>query len=327
MAKQAFAPYVHTDITNTAKSTEWLIALLPMLIWSVYAFGARVITLCAISAVLSLALDFALRYFLYGTPIKTSIDIMTAVYGILCVFSMPVTVPLWMPMIASVFVVIAKNVRVFRGKRLFNPYIFPTALLYLCFNAKMTCFTRPFAYFSATSFSIDQRLIDGYRVISPLQYMADGSVYEDGVLAQLYGYASGNIGEIAVAAMLLSLLWLCIRKEADWKSSVAMLAPLLLLSLVFPSDDAESNYYAFSIILSGAIPFISVFAVNESNTVPITKNGRLIFAFSCGVLIFLTRKIGNGFEWGYYIVLLMNIASPFIERFTKPAPLGSKKGK
>ena len=106
-----------------------------------------------------------------------------------------------------------------------------------------------------------------------------------------------------------------------------MLAPLLLLSLVFPSDDAESNYYAFSIILSGAIPFISVFAVNESNTVPITKNGRLIFAFSCGVLIFLTRKIGNGFEWGYYIVLLMNIASPFIERFTKPAPLGTKKGK
>ena len=328
MTKNTTAPYVHTDKTNLSKSAEWAVALLPVLIWSVYMFGARVITLCVICSALSLGLDYAARRFLFKVQPKARLDIMTAVYGTLAVFSMPVTVSLWVPMIAAILVVLAKNIRVFRAKRLLNPFVFSAAVLNLCFRTQMTTFTRPFAYFSAFSFSIDQRLIDGYRVISPLQYMADGSVYEDGVLAQLYGYASGNIGEIAVAAMLLSLLWLCIRKEADWKSSVAMLAPLLLLSLVFPSDDAESNYYAYSVILSGATIFLSVFATNESHTVPLSKNGRLIFGAVCGILIFVLRKVGNGFEWGYYVILLMNIASPFIEKFTKPRVLGiAKKGK
>lgn len=327
MAKQSSAPYVHTDKTNTAKGCEWLVALIPIIIWSVYMFGARVITLCLIGALLSLALDFAVRYFLYRQTLCKSIDIMTAVYGTLAVFSMPVTVPLWMPVLSSLFVVIAKNIRIFRAKLLFNPYIFATGLLYLCFNEKMTCFTRPFAYFSPFSFSIDQRLIDGYRVISPLQYMADGSVYEDGVFAQLYGYASGCIGEIAVAMMILSLIWLCLRKEADWKNVIYMLAPVLLLALVFPTDDAESSYYAYSVILSGALVFLAVFATNESNTVPITKLGKFVFALIGGVLIFTTRRLGGGFEWGYYIILLLNLASPFIEKFTRPIPLGSAKGK
>ncbi len=328
MTKNTTAPYVHTDKTNLSKSAEWAIALLPVLIWSVYMFGARVITLCVISALLSLALDYAVKRFIFKSSHPASIDIMAAVYGIFAVFSMPVTVPLWMPAIAAVLVVLAKNIRVFRARRLFNPYIFSAAVLNLCFRTQMTTFTRPFAYFSAFSFSIDQRLIDGYRVISPLQYMADGSVYEDGVLAQLYGYASGNLGEIAVTAMIISLIWLCARKEADWRGTLSMLVPVLLLALLFPSDDAESNYYAYSVILSGALIFLAVFAANESNTVPVTKNGKIIFGALCGILIFALRKVGNGFEWGYYVILLMNIASPFIEKFTKPRVLGTaKKGK
>lgn len=327
MTKNISAPYIHTDKTALAKGGEWLVALAPVLVWSIFAFGARVITLCLIAALLSLALDYTVKRFVFKAKPFARIDIMAAVYGILSVFSMPVTAPLWIPVISAVLVVIAKNIRVFRAKRLFNPFVFSAAVLNLCFPAKMTAFTRPFAYFSPFSFSIDERLIDGYRVISPLQYMADGSVYEDGVLAQLYGYASGNLGEIAVAATALSLIWLCIRREADWKGTLAMLAPVLLLALVFPSDDAESNYYAFSVILSGAIVFLSVFAVNESHTVPVTKLGKIIFGAACGVLIFVTRKIGNGYEWGYFVVLLMNIASPFIEKFTKPRVLGVKKEK
>ncbi len=318
MAKIQTAPYVHTDKSSLSRGYEWLAAITPILIWSTFMFGARAISLCIICGGLSLGLDYAVQRFVFKIKQGGRLDMMSLVYGILAAFSMPVTVSFFVPIIGAFLVVIAKNARILRAKRLFNPFVFSAAVLNLCFRAQMTRFTRPFAYFSAFDFSIDPKLISGYRVISPLQYMADGSVYEDGVFAQLYGYASGCIGEIAVAAMILSLVWLCLRREADWRGPVAMLFPILILALIFPSSDAESNYYAYSVILSGAIFFLAVFATNESCTVPQTKNGKYIFGAACGAIIFLLRKAGGGLEWGYAVVLVLNAISPFIEMLTKP---------
>ncbi len=323
--KRNAAPYAHTEKTALSHAAEWLVALTPVVIWSVYMFGARVITLCAISALFSIGLDFPVRRFLLKRAKSAQFDAMAGIYGVLTAFMMPVAAPLWLPVIGAVLVVLAKNIRLFRAKRLFNPFVFSAAILNLCFKSQMTAFTRPFAYFNAFSFSLDEKLVEGYRVISPLQYMADGSVYEDGVLAQLYGYASGNIGEIAVTAMIISLVWLCARKEADWRGAVAFLAPVLLLAISFPSDDAESEYYAYSMILSGAICFLAVFATNERQTVPMTSLGRIIFGAVCGSLTFFLHRYVGGFEWGYFVVLVMNILSPFIEMLTKPKVIGAKE--
>ncbi len=311
------APYINTDKTQNERVKDWAIALLPVLIWSIYMFGARVITLCIIGGGASLGFDFLVQKYIFKAEKACLIDGMAAIYGILAVFSMPVVVPLFLPIVSSALVVLAKNLHPIRGKRLFNPFIFSTATLYLLFNNLMTSFTRPFAYFSAFTPVLDSRLVNGYRVISPLQYMADGSVYEDGVWAQLYGYASGNIGEIAVAAMLIALVWLAIRKEADLYGTGAVLFPILLLALIFPSGDAESNFYAYSVLLSGGIGFISVFAMNEAHTVPITRLGKVLTGAALGILVFIFRKVWGGVEVGYYIMLILNAASPFIEIFSR----------
>ena len=325
--KPNHAPYVHTEKTTLSHAAEWSVALVPMIIWSVYMFGARVITICAVCALLSMGLDFPVRRFLLKRKGIAQFDAMAGIYGVLTAFMMPVSAPLWLPMIGAVLVVVAKNIRLFRAKLLFNPFVFSAAMINLFFKSQMSAFTRPFAYFNAFSFSIDERLIDGYRVISPLQYMADGSVYEDGVLAQLYGFASGNIGEIAVTCMIISLIWLCARKEGDWRGTVAYLVPVLLLALAFPSDDAESEYYAYSMLLSGAVCFLAVFATNERQTVPITSLGRLIFGAVCGSATFFLHRYAGGFEWGYFVVLVMNILSPFIEMLTKPKAIGAREDK
>lgn len=322
------APYIHTDETHNSHAKIWLAAIAPILVWSVYMFGARVITLCAVGAVFALALDYPVQRFVFKRERGARLDLMAAAYGILAVFSMPVAVSLWLPIISSALVVIAKNLRVIRKKRLFNPFVFSAAVTSLAFRTQMTSFTRPFAYFSAFSINLDEKLVDGYRVISPLQYMADGSVYEDGVIAQIYGYASGNIGEIAVTAIILAFIWLLVRKQADWRGTLAFLVPILLLALMLPSDDAESNYYAYSVLLSGGIVFLSVFAMNEKQTVPLTASGRIIFGAVCGIATFFLRKYAGGFEWGYFVILAMNIISPFTEMLTKPkADIRKKPGK
>lgn len=322
MKKTASAPYVHTEKTNNSRAAEWLVALVPVLIWSVYMFGARVISICLISAVFSLLFDWLIRSYILKLNKSARLDSMAAVYGALTAFAMPVAVPLWLPTVGALLTAVAKNIKGFRAKRLFNPFVFSAAALNIFFGAEMTAFTRPSAYFGAFDITIDERLLSGYRVLSPLQFMADGSVYEDGVLAQLYGYASGNIGEIAITAMIISLIWLCARKEADWRGAVALAAPVFLLALLFPSDDAESEFFAYSTVLSGAIAYLSVFAMNENHTVPMTRSGRIIFGFVCGCAVFYLHRYYGGFEWGYFVILAMNVISPFIEAFTKPKAIG-----
>ncbi len=316
------APYSHTNLKRDEDGKDWAIALIPILIWSVFMFGARVITISVIAAAFGILLDFLVRRFIFKYDILKSLDIMAPVYCVLAVFTMPVTIPLWIPAVSSALVVLAKNIRAIWKRRLFNPFVFSAAVMHLAFGDIMLRYTRPFAYFSAFSFNISNDLIEKYRVLTPLQYIADGSVYEDGVYAQLYGFASGNMGEIAVAALFLAAAWLFVRKQGNLMATVSMLAPVLILGLIFPSDDAESNFYAYSIIMSGAIIFLSVFAMNESRTVPMTFLGKVIFGFTCGCIIFVLRKKFGGVELGYVVVLVMNIIAPFIEKITKPRPVG-----
>ncbi len=319
-------PFIKTRDTFNDRAKDWLIALIPVIIWSVYIFGARVLTLVAVGGISSLALDVLVLRFVFKRGRGARVDLMAFVYGVLACFAMPVCVPLWMPAFSAFFVVLAKNLKLF-GRRIFNPFILSAFVLNVAFEKFMTVFTRPFAYFSATDITIDERLISGYRVISPLQYISDGSVYEDGTVPQLFGFASGALGEIAVAAMLISLIYLLFRKEADILPTGASLFVILVLSLTFPSSDAESNFFAYSILFSGAVFFISVFALNERHTTPMTRNGRALFGILCGCLIFASRKFFGGYEWGYLIVLVLNVISPIIEKLTLPKPYNALKSR
>ena len=250
-------------------------------------------------------------------------DPYAAVFGLLAAFTLPAAVPFYVALFSGALCGAAMHIRLYKHRRCFCPYILSAAVTGLVFRGATGTFTRPFAYFGAFDMIVDPRLIRGYRVISPLQYMANGNVYEDGIYAQLYGYASGNLGEIAVCALFLALAWLAVRKRADIASTAAMLVTVILLALALPSADAESNFYAFSLLFSGAIVFISVFALNDPFTAPATKRCRRVCAVICGAIAFVLRRYsGAGFETAYYALLAVNVISPWLERFLLPRPLG-----
>ncbi len=322
------SPFSHSSKTRFDSCADLLIALAPVLIWSVFCFGARVVTICAISVAFCFLFDFPVARFVNKLPISACFDPTNAVFGILTAFMMPVSVSLFVPVLGAFLCVVAKNLRIFHGERTFCPFVFSAAALNLLFPRIMTTFTRPFAYFNALSVSIDPQLLKNYHVLSPLQFMADGSVYEDGVMAQLYGFASGCIGEIAVAAIIMGAVWLFVRKKADVMATLSFVGAVALLASAFPSDDAETNYYVYSFLLSGGIVLVSVFAVNDNSTTPYTKTGKLLFGALCGTLTFVLRKSFGGYESAYFSVLLLNAVSPFISAFTRQRPTGvPKKGK
>lgn len=323
---EARAPFIKTPVHAFDLAYDLLISLAPVLIWSTYVFGPRVLSICAIGGVCTAVFDLLIRI-IFKIQKNFIPDPLAAAFGILACFTLPVSAPLWAPVAAAGLTAAAKNIRYFRGRRALNPFVFSAAAMNLIFPSVMNVFTRPRAYFRPFVWKVGEKLISDYRVISPLEYIKDGDVYEEGALAQFIGYASGHIGEIAVCAMLFSAIWLIYRRRLDIRTVAAFLVPIFVLGLIFPSDDAESNYYAYSLILSGAAVFLSVFASAEGSTVPATKVGRIIFGAANGIIIFLTRKFFGGAEFGYYSVLLLGLLTPFIEKLTLPKPTGVKNEK
>ena len=62
-------------------------------------------------------------------------------------------------------------------------------------------------------------------------------------------------------------------------------------------------------------------------TIPVTSTGRIIFALGCGIITALIRVIGNMPEGVSYAILIMNVATPLINRYTQPKVFGEVKAK
>jgi electron transport complex protein RnfD len=67
-------------------------------------------------------------------------------------------------------------------------------------------------------------------------------------------------------------------------------------------------------LLSGGIVFGAVFMATDYTSAPVTEWGKVIFGIGAGLLAVLIRKYGNYPEGASYGILIMNMATPFLNR-------------
>ena len=60
-------------------------------------------------------------------------------------------------------------------------------------------------------------------------------------------------------------------------------------------------------------------------TTPITSKGQWIFGLLVGIIAVIIRLWGAYPEGMSYAILMMNVASPLIDRLTRPSPFGVQK--
>lgn len=66
------------------------------------------------------------------------------------------------------------------------------------------------------------------------------------------------------------------------------------------------------------------FMATDMVSSPVSKTGNLIFGVGCGVLTVVIRNFAAYPEGVCYAILIMNTATPIIDRFTKPRVFGTK---
>lgn len=308
--------FVSTPKTKNALALDLFIAMVPVVLWAVYLFGGRAAVLMGICGGCSFLLDFPVQKLILRRSWEESLSPFAFLTGVLTALWFPVTVPLYYPMIASGFVVIARALYVWFGHRIVCPSAIAAAALGLMHPYEMTRFTKPFAYFNPFEWEINHELVSAYQVKTPFDVLMGGSMYADGVFAQLYGFASGAMGAVAIACLLFGFGWLLYRKVVTWHTTASYLVSLLVLAMAFSPAEVEMTEYGYMYLLCGGIALGAVFPLNDLSITPRTKSGKVLLGMLAAVFTFLFRKYTGG-DGVLFAILCAGLFTPLLELFTK----------
>ena len=290
-----------------------LIALLPEIIMGIVLFG-----LAALIRILVSVASCVLFEFLFQKVTKQKIviaNLSACVTGVMMALVCPPTAPVWIFVVgAAVAMIVAKGLFGGIGSNVFNPALTGRAFMFLSFPASM-----------GASWMAPKALggMDAISSATTLSTIKAGTfVIEDGTYWQYFiGNRAGCIGETSILLILISFAFLALAHIIDWRAPLAMVGTVALCSLISGENVAMS-------LMTGGLMFGATFMVTDYATAPVTKNGRLVFGFGCGLITFLIRKFGGYPEGVMFSILIMNSVAPFLNNLTaRKYGYGKKAGR
>ena len=293
------SPHIHDDVSTQSIMRDVLIALAPTLVAACIIFGMRSLLVTAVCVAACVFFEWGFEK-LCKRP-NTISDLSAAVTGVILAFNLPLNIPLWQAVFGSLVAIVAvKQLFGGIGKNFANPAIVGRIAMFLAFSSTMTQWTFP----------------DGVSSATPLALMAAGR-YEElpSMLSLLLGMRGGCIGETCVITLVIGGVYLLIRRVITWHAPVCYILTVLLFTWIL----GENPIYH---ILSGGLMLGAIFMATDYATCPQTQLGRAIFGVGAGLLTVLIRVYGSYAEGVSFAILLMNILTPYITRWTRSKPFG-----
>jgi len=332
------SPHIHTDDDTRSIMFDVIIALVFPLIMAVYFFGWRALVLTLISIVSAVFFEWG---FCRVTKKKnTTGDLSAVVTGFLIALCLPVSVPLWMPVLGSFFaIVVVKMLYGGLGKNFLNPALSAQAFMF-SWPALISLWTKPnLGEASLSAFghiTRDTLAPDVIASVTPLAKMKLGylpvtAMGDVDVISRLRDVAMGNvagsIGEVSAVVIVAAAIYLLIRRVITAHIPVAYVLTVAVLTFLFPLGGNQGFYWSLFSILSGGLLFGAVFMATDYTTSPTTPRGRIVYGIGCGVLTVIFRYFGAFNEGVTFAILIMNLMTFFIERIFRPRRFGMKKEK
>ena len=310
------------------------IALLPATAAALWFFG-----LSALLVLLAAIAGAVLTEWVF-TPVEkrsmTLRDNSAALTGLLLGLTLPPGLPLWMAFIGGMVAIgVGKTIWGGLGTNMFNPALLGRAFLLGTFPIAMTTWGPaggPGDFFTLHSSTLAVPFFqapptDAMSAATPLGLMK----FEQTPTAfmQLFiGNTAGSIGETSGLLLLLGGLYLWLRRGIDWRIPVSIMVSAAAFSLILFLVDGDKYPAPLFTIFSGGMLLGALFMATDPVTSPLTPRGTWIFGIGIGLLIVLIRVFGGFPEGVMYAILLMNAATPLIDRYTQPRVFGRDlKGK
>ena len=315
------SPHVHSGETTREVMRAVIYSLLPACAVAVYFFGPRALEVLLIATLGCLAAE-AVCQRLMGQPVTLG-DGSAAITGVLLAFNLPPTCPWWMTLLGAVIaIVIGKQVYGGLGSNPFNPALVARVILLISFPVQMTTWSAPAPLGSG---------LDLVTTATPLgewknAVMLTGQMpveMQGGTLNYFLGNMPGCVGEVSALALLLGAAYLFWRRILTWHIPATYIGTVVVLSGVFWVLGPEKYPNPLFHLLTGGLILGAFYMATDMVTTPVSTRGMLVFGIGCGVLTVLIRLFGGYPEGVSFAILLMNAATPLIDRYTQPRTFGT----
>lgn len=316
------SPHIRSEETVSSIMIDVVVALCPALIAAAYFFGFRAFLITAVSVISCVAAEYIWQKACHK-PVTIN-DWSAVVTGVLLAYNMPVTVPLWMPVIGGFFaIIIVKQLFGGLGHNFMNPALAARAFLLASWPTAMTKWIEPFQKIPVLGD------VDVVSSATPLAILKGTEAVGQAMPEywQLFvGQIGGCIGETSVIALLLGAIYLLVRKVINWRIPVTFIATVAIFTFVFGQDGSFAGNALYH-VLSGGLILGAFYMATDYVSSPVTPKGQIIMGIGCGIITSVIRLYGGYPEGVSYSILIMNVVTPLIDRYTTPVKYGEVKAR
>ncbi len=319
------SPHIASPVDTAQIMRQVIFALLPACAVAVYMFGLPALVTLVLCTVGCIAFEAGCQKLMHR-PVAIA-DGSAALTGILLAMNLPPSSPWWLSLLgAFVAIVIAKQIYGGLGYNPFNPALVARVVLLISFPVQMTTWTAPAPIGSG---------LDAVTTATPLgrakeAVMLHGALPADlasGFLGSFLGDIGGCLGEVSAFALLLGGLYLLWKRVISWHIPVSFLGTVVVLSSLFWLVNPQRYPDPLFHLVTGGLMLGAFFMATDMVTSPVTTRGMLVFGAGCGLLTVLIRLFGGYPEGVSFAILLMNAATPLIDRYIKPKKFGLVQNK
>jgi electron transport complex protein RnfD len=331
------SPHLPGSNSVTIMMRRVLMALLPGIMCFTWLFGWGImvnILLASLTALFAEAAILALR----KRPVTTLLDGSALVTGVLLALALPPLAPWWIPVIGSLFaIVIAKQLYGGLGYNPFNPAMAGYVVLLISFPLELTLWSTSGTYLGFTDTLIHafsgnlpaDQTMDALTMATPMDNIKTRLGLSETLTeiqgSPLFGSFAGAGWEWINLWFLLGGLWLLQMRVIQWQIPAGMLAGLALIAFVFYAINPDVYTTPLFQLFSGAAMLGAFFIATDPVSACTTPRGRLYYGLGIGLLTYIIRTWGGYPDGVAFAVLLMNMAAPTIDHYTRPRVFGHDK--
>ena len=333
------APHMPPQFTVAGVMQLVLIALLPGIVAHLWFFGPGLIIQIVLAVVFALGFE-TMMLKLRKQPLALFLGdysaVVTAVLFALCI---PPLAPWWIALIAMLFaIVVAKHLYGGLGSNVFNPAMVGYVVVLISFPQEMTQWL-PTRGIAETVPGLADSLVaiftgqlpaplnwDAITQSTPLDTLKtgldSGRMVSEIRSSPMFGDFGGLGWEWIANWYALGGLFLLYRRVIPWQVPVALIGSVLLISLPAYLMDPANNLFPLQHVFSGGLILGAFFIATDPVSGCTSAWGRFWFGVGVAVITLVIRRWGGYPDGIAFGVLLMNMAAPLIDRYTRPRAYG-----
>ena len=333
------APHFPPHSTVSRVMLQVIYALVPAIAAHVWFFGPGILIQIVLAAGFAIGFE-ALMLKIRKQPTRLFLGdfsaVLTAILFALCI---PPLAPWWIALVGMLFsIVVAKHLYGGLGNNMFNPAMVGYVVVLISFPQAMTAWLPPVPI-APNNLGLGDALItifsgqppaglswDAITEATPLDSIrtsvASGKMISEARQLPVFGDFGGLGWEWIANWYAVGGLWLLWRRIISWHVPLTMIGSVFLLGLVTYLADPGTNPVPLQHLFSGGLIIGAFFIATDPVSGCASYRGRLIFGAGVGVITLVIRR-GGGYPDGVaFAVLLMNMAAPLIDRYTRPRIFG-----